>query len=180
MNQTRQPYIVSYLVDADDRITAVNQSWNEFARENNGGTILAEYIIGQHLFRHISDDPTRIYLQLLLNYVRMTGKSISRDYRCDSDNEKRFMCMTISSEGRNILRLDHQLLKIEQLPRRTPFITDYSASMVRCSWCNNLRINGHWSAPDSEFSLAATNAFRNPVLYSLCQVCQNRLADRES
>lgn len=166
---------VSYLIDERNLILSVNQHWDQFARQNQGEQVLSDLVIGQPLFHYISGDPTRMYVRVLFDYVRRLQKTVIRDYRCDSDTEKRYMQMIIHPREASQLLLEHRLLATEKLdpPLRFAAGTECAAHVRwRCSTCNSVEVNGHWMEPDKAYQYGFLNRYTSRVAYRICPECQ--------
>jgi hypothetical protein len=57
---------VVYRIDAEDRISDVNDGWRWFAGENEGQKMTREKVLGQSLWDHICDPTTaELYRQMV-------------------------------------------------------------------------------------------------------------------
>lgn len=171
--------IVSYWLDAEDRIVKVNPLWDRFALANGGDRqLLSSEIRGRSVFDFITGDQTRMYLEALLQHARFLERSVSRSYRCDSPTLKRFMSMCITLEADHLVQLDHTLLKCEPLeqPIRYHHEPDQRAQAVpRCSVCTRLLIKGRWLSPeDAEILGLLPPGKPLPVTYRICPSCRRR------
>ena len=169
---------VKYKLDPHDRIIEVNETWDLFACENGAEELVTEHIIGQSLFKHIVGDPTQMYVQTLLGYVRTVQTPVSRDYRCDSDNQKRFMQMHLIPAPNKCIRLEHKTIRIEPiLPAISFQYQPKSALIIRCSVCNKIRGEGQiWL--DVEQAVLDNKVFQervNPTVYTVCPTCKTSL-----
>lgn len=167
---------VTYWVDKDDVIVDASSDWDEFALENGGLAVLREHVIGEPLFRFITGDPTRMLTDTLLQRVRHSGQELTRCYRCDSPELKRYMEMTLSPEEGSLLRLHHRVVKVEPLDPVVPFEFGghlLSDVMARCSMCNRVRAKGAWHEGDEAVRLGHVKSGGLRVIYSVCGDCQS-------
>jgi hypothetical protein len=123
--------ITTYILDGKGRIISINGPWDEFAHENGGVDIYANDIQGQLIWDFISGDATRMWFDTLINFAAIKNEIIKRPYRCDSPEFKRYMRMTITPEGNGLLRIDHELLSLEQ--RKIPYIRFTNRKVFRIS-----------------------------------------------
>lgn len=167
---------VSYWVDSDDVIVDVSSDWDEFALENGGLAVLREHVVGEPLFRFITGDPTRMLTDTLLQRVRYGGNELTRSYRCDSPEVKRFMEMTVVPDEENVLRLHHKVLKVEPIEPAVVFEFGghlLTNTVARCSMCNRVSVQGQWQECDEAMRqghLKSNGGVR--VIYSVCGDCQ--------
>lgn len=163
----------AYWLDKDDRIVKVADEWNAFA-EANAGKCVAAMVEGQSLWDHIKGAPTRMWMEALLALARLRGE-VTKAYRCDSDNRKRFMQMTIRVVPDDQLEVQHELLREEVLnpPLRMRHASPGQRIFTRrCSSCNRLDTENGWCEPDQ-----AVNEDLIPrerplmVIYTVCSDC---------
>lgn len=172
---TPPPPSTCYWLDADDRIVGVCGAWDRFARENDGGSALAADVVGRPVWRFMTGDQTRMWLDALLQRVRLNGKPIERPYRCDSPDQKRFMRMTISSAGSGRLQLHHSVLHTESIANRLNLrysMLNEDRIFTRCSICNRLRVNFHWEEIDRIPPSAADARRPIGIRYDVCLACR--------
>lgn len=170
----------SYWLDEDNRIEQVSgPTWDRFAAENRGDALLGERVLGRSLMDFIAGDTTRMWVHAVISYARLLGKAVSREYRCDSPDERRYMRMDIEPLGDGRLRVDHWLLRTESVPAPIDFQTATEAERAafhRCSICNRVRIRGFWvEAHPAVFEHLGTEDATLPVVYAVCDDCQQAL-----
>ena len=171
---------VVYWLDASDVIHAVNASWDDFARENDGDAILEDRVLGKPIWHFISGDPTRMWLDTLVGYARISGKSVTRGYRCDSPDTKRFMEMAIEPEGEKQVRLTHRILREEAMDPPVSYDTvpeQVSPLCFRCSICNRVEVDGQWQEGDA--AVRAGRLAPSPVprvAYRVCGDCREKIS----
>jgi hypothetical protein len=167
---------VSYWLDAHDRICKVAGPWDEFARRNDGEEVVTARILGRPLEEFIVGEPTRMYMGVLLDAVRLLGHPVEKEYRCDSPTERRFMRMWISRDG-EYLRVDHWILRTESKPGSFPVqpADPGRRHLLRCSVCNRYRVGARWvedqDLPDP------TPGESIPVVYAVCPDCGKDVAE---
>lgn len=174
---TKEQNTTSYWLDNQDRIIDVSNSWDVFAKENNGETVISDNIIGKYLKSFIKSDETRMFTELLLNKARLLNTTVERQYRCDSPDVKRYMKMLIIPEGHNVLRVNHYVLKIEPHSIKLSFMYAKDPKdkfMKRCSICNKVHFERKWHEGDS--CLVSKFIRENKcvyVIYTVCEICKS-------
>jgi hypothetical protein len=166
-----------YELDSKNVITAVNPAWEAFALANAGRQLLAEQVVGRRLFDYITGDPTRMYLEALLQTVRRAAAPLVRPYRCDSPGLRRFMEMEIRPLAGGGLELSHRLLRTQLIERPVSFTTTAAAGgqlLKRCSVCGRLAQPGGWREPSD----VAAAGGELPVIYTVCPDCKTQAPRR--
>lgn len=171
-----------YVVDAEDRVTCVDEAWVAFAR-GNGASALAKSVIGTSLWRHIADPTTRHLYELMMDRVRVTGRTVRVPFRCDAPGMVREMELSISPLGAGALALVAGTLRTRS---RAPVpLLDHNVPrterLVRiCGWCKRLWQDGAWR--EIEDAMHACDAFTGPpvpgVTHSICEECERRVMER--
>ena len=173
------PYDITYWLDATDRIIKVSSSWNNLATVTNSQAILEEKIVGQRLWVFIQGSTTRLWVDAVLNYARISGKAVEKQYRCDSPTDKQFMLMRVIPLSREILEVQCNVEATVPLKTRIEFTTANTfipSLTTRCSICNRLKIKQGWLEPDDE---QITNYLDTrtsvKVIYGVCPTCQDQV-----
>lgn len=167
---------VAYWIDQKAIIRRVNASWNSAALLHEAPEIQEGMIVGQPLFRFISGDSTRMFMEALIQAARIRKQPVRQLYRCDSPSERREMEMLILPEPSGLLRLIHRTIRITPSQRQLRFSTQgpVTARVHRCSMCNRLGIRAQWWEPDE--APLDIDAGTLPVLYRVCPDCQQALS----
>ena len=174
---------IIYELDEKNRIHRIQGPWDQFLNQNppligQCDHVLRDRVLGQRLEPFILDDNTRMFFTTVFQSVRQTLRERRIEYRCDSPDEKRFMCVIIEPIGRGKLRLIHQCLKTEPMAPPvviTPALEEEQAETVRCSICNRIEFQGIWMEPD--IVSERENRTRFMVSYTVCPLCQNQLGE---
>jgi hypothetical protein len=169
--------MLTYWLDKNDVIQKVCVAWDQFAQANDGQATLAEQVIGKRLWNFIDGSNTRLWLDAVLTYARISGSIVEKRYRCDSPTEKRFMLMRVIPHTADLLEVQCNLeqelpqqvcVQFEAKTRRIPSLK------VRCSICNRIKINADtWQEADTAVlngSLDNTKPVK--VIYGVCAACQ--------
>lgn len=137
----------SYTIDSEGKIVYVDLRWDLFAMENGGKVnVLKDQILGKKILDFISGDHVRMWYESIISLARISGKTIERDYRCDSPKQKRYMRMIITPIKNNFIRVDHYLLKSEDIDADIDldFEDNYDLKITRCSACNRFYYKERW------------------------------------
>jgi predicted RNA-binding Zn-ribbon protein involved in translation (DUF1610 family) len=174
---------MSYTIDASDTIVAVSGAWDEFACNNEGKATVAKQVIGQKLDRFIHGDDTLMFVRTMIMSARTLQRAVVRPYRCDSPGIKRYMEMTVQPHAMGMVEVTHRELRCESMAPKVRMIAAAPATgstvIKRCSMCNRIRVQQHWSEVDEALAagqLAANDLSTLRVVYGVCPDC---LAGRE-
>lgn len=132
--------LISYRIDADDRIVAVNEAWDEFARANDGEKATSGAVLGRPLWAFIADTTIHDIYRRLVKIAR-DGRPSRFRYRCDSPAERRVFHMSIVSAEAGQVVFTSQLETSTPRPP-IPLLAAgrrRSEILVRiCSWCHRV------------------------------------------
>ena len=138
------PGSVIYSIDADDRITAVNQEWGRFA-EANGGNPDPAAVVGRKLWDFIIDEGNRRLYQAMVHCVRQRVAPLHIPFRCDSPTVERHMTMTIApgnlAEVAFICALQYSF---DRPARPVGGMRSETATIVECDDCHRLWTEQGW------------------------------------
>lgn len=88
--------VYAYEIDNDDRIRVVSPGWVRFAEENHAAELQPDTVVGQSVWRYISDAETRLLYERLFASVREDRRARRIPFRCDGPYRRRFMRLTVS------------------------------------------------------------------------------------
>jgi hypothetical protein len=164
-------------LDANDQITEAGGAWDDFAKENDGYSAIAERIVGTRLLSHISGDTSRLFVWTMLDAVRKLQKPVARPYRCDSPGLMRHCEMLIEPESNDGLIVQHRVLRVDPSEVALSFLTSGASvrkPVGRCTMCNRLRIGKQWREHGDpaciNLSSEESTVF---VFYSICPDCRD-------
>jgi hypothetical protein len=131
----------TYSVDADNRITAVSDSWLQFAVANGEAGLKRENVIGTRLADWIIHDETRHLYLCLMDKVRAEQQALTVHYRCDAPALRRFMQLQISPGRGGAIDFISELVREEERP--VPALLDAdrpkgAGQLQMCSWCKKI------------------------------------------
>jgi hypothetical protein len=175
-------FVVSYTLDRNNRIISVGGSWDCFALENDAAGLLAPNVVGRDISDFIVGDSTLMFLLTMINATRLLAKPMTRSYRCDSPQYRRFMEMTLLPGPQDVVEIHHRLLREEPMQYPLNFtVTGNSVSnklLKRCSMCNWINVRDTWLEPDEAVQrgwLENPGTYR--VIYGVCESCQQRFTE---
>ncbi|MES2013037.1 MAG: hypothetical protein V4445_04735 [Pseudomonadota bacterium] len=164
---------VSYTIDPENRIVAVNNGWDIFAEANQGESITGGAVIGHSVLDFISGKVTKEYWRSLLERARHSTQALHIDYRCDAPHIKRWMRMELSLLDNGNVCISHTQLAAEK--RNKPIHFEIAqqrgkSSYIRCSQCNKIKQREVWLEAESLSETIKINTLLQ-VVYGLCADC---------
>lgn len=176
MTEQADTRVFIHTIDASGKIAAVKDEWVAFARENGAPELVREAVVGRSIWEYMVGRETRHISRLLLEKVRLTGKSLSIPYRCDSPDLRRYMEMEIVPAECGSVEFRSRLLKLE---RRDPVrLLDPCAArgnefLTICSWCRRARTALGWVELDEAVkTLELFSSASLPQLsHGMCKDC---------
>jgi len=173
---------LGYLIDAADRIEAVDGRWHAFAAANGAPGLTASAVLGRPLAAFIADRPTAHLSRALLAEARR-GRQLSFPFRCDAPGLRREMRMVLSPEPRGRVWCATTLVSARAVPNRPAGagVPRPDRHVTMCSWCNRIRLDGRWR--DLADAIGEARLFLTPaaseISHGLCDRCESTL-DPES
>ena len=179
-NQESKILLVSLMLDINNQIIAVSDSWDCNAKIGHAkASVYARNILGKNLQDYISSDETVMYIDTALKLTRLTDKIHYKPYRCDSPTHKRFMEMEITPLANGELSINHFLL-FEEPFSKPLFLQDVSQQSVRpisylmrCSLCNDLKdpVTDEWLMAEK---FDAQESAPISVIHTVCPSCKEK------
>ena len=152
------------------------------AAENGASELTEGAVIGKSLFSFIAGDPTRMFIESMIQAVRFRHEPVRQVYRCDSPTLRRDMEMLLLPDSGEGVRVIHRTLRVSPLLRPRFFQQAEHASRnvsMRCSMCNRLNRHGRWWQPDEapiRENLVGTHLLQPiEVIYCVCADCRQEL-----
>jgi hypothetical protein len=171
--------LFTYSVDADNRITAVSDSWLNFAIANGETGLKRENVIGTRLADWIIHDETRHLYLCLLEKVRAEQQALTVSYCCDAPALRRFMRLWISPGDAKAINFVSELIREEERP--VPALLDAarpkeSDKLQMCSWCKKICVGeNQWQ--EVEDAVDALGLFEAPsvpdISHTICPDCHD-------
>ncbi len=174
--------LTRYRLDTRDRIIEVSGDWDRFAHDNGADELTSYLVIGVPLRKFISGDVTRMFIDTMHARARLSGQPMTIPYRCDSPGVKRFMEMSLTAIG-NELVSEHRLLAEHAMHHVLDFrIADEGRPCTwtkRCSMCNRLTAHdGRLLEPDDFAETGRTDGKAVNVIYHICPDCRGKVRAR--
>src|SRR5689334_21526883 len=91
------PDDLAYRVEARERITFVNDRWDDLARDNGAPELAGVAIIGRPMQECIADAETWRLYRLLTRHAQQVSRPFTLRFRCDAPHAQRFMEMRIEA-----------------------------------------------------------------------------------
>ena len=156
----------------------MSENWDEFARNNDGISVLSQNVIGKSIKEFISGDPSIMWMDAILMSAKIKGKPIEKNYRCDSPDMKRYMKMIIQPLDNGCLKLTHYVIKTEKQKQRiiykgSKILTPNT--MQRCSVCGRILYENSWYEINEYAEIKPKNISEFKVIYSVCDGCKRNL-----
>lgn len=174
-----------YLLDADDRIVGVNDSWSAFAVANAGDpSLLPPAILGRPLWEQVADETTRQLYARLHERVRAGATPPPIRIRCDSPAERRLLEMTLVARPEGAIEVRTRAIRLEQRPTVPLLDRELRRSqrlLAICSWCGRIPSRGGGRWLEVEEALAALGLFEGDELprlsHGICEDCRKRIEE---
>jgi len=172
---------VAYILDAEDRVAAVDEAWDTFAVAEGAPQLAGGRIIGRPFAASLADAHTRELCALLFQAARQSGRTVVVPFRCDSATVRRFMQLAIEPRPGGELCMSTTLLREE--PRPAVALLDETAprseDLVRiCGWCKRVPLpGGDWV--EVEHAMRELGLLERSTLprlsHGICPTCSARL-----
>lgn len=99
-----------YRLDARNVVLAVDPYWDQFALANGGESACSARVIGRPLRDFIQGDTCHMFIDALIEAVRLTGRPRRVPYRCDAPAVVRQFELVITPMDEGELLFEHRLL----------------------------------------------------------------------
>ncbi|MFN4129136.1 MAG: hypothetical protein ACK4GC_04900 [Paracoccaceae bacterium] len=160
------------VVDSSLRILWVGGDWDDFAKTNGGGAILANDVLATRLTDYIADIATADTVAQMVHAVIDTKGTLRMDYRCDAPQVLRRIRLTIKPLKDRRAIMVHELRDVVQLdPPMDPWFFDPAARDLKCSVCGLVHL------PSKSWDDPTLPGRRHPELvkYTVCPFCVTRI-----
>ena len=167
--------IVTYWVNLNNRIKKVKHASAELAGSEMPPASDQTDWEGENIMEFIEGEDCRLFYQVMLQRVRISGKPHTYTYRCDSPGVARYMRMQLTPEAGNVIRHDNFLDKERKLIPHIHFYQGDATNMKRCSLCNRLKSGHKWVDLMEENIFYKDTMTSWPVDYTVCPECLKKL-----
>lgn len=170
----------SYELDSSDRIVNCSETWDQFARDNDGAHLAFERIKGQSIWDHISDDRTIVLYRRIFASARF-GKPVQFFLRCDSPTIRRLLHVSISPTIQGNVRTTAMVFRADPRPpietSACPNVeSDDGGCYTLCTWCNKLNDDGWVEVEDVVKRRSAAGVTSDPpIRRGICDACYGRI-----
>jgi hypothetical protein len=167
--------VLSYTVDADDRIVAIDGPWDEFASANGAPGLTRESVIGTRLIDHVVGLEPREIASLLLLRAR-SGHAVSVGFRCDAPHRRRFLRLDLAPLPDERVLFCSTLVREEDRPAQPlldPRVPHSGDRLAVCSWCRRARAGEQWlEIEEAVESLGLLQEQQLPAItHTICSRC---------
>jgi hypothetical protein len=168
--------ITEYRVDAEFRICSVNEAWHRFYKENGDGRS-PQAFVGDLLFEHISSAEMRDLYRKIFARVARSGAPMTFPFRCDSQDVKREMEMTVSTSSQGGFDFQNRIIHIERFPPGTQTASALPEMLCVCGWCDRVKVEGQWI--ELPLAMSVLNPFSRTqtpqISHGICSECNQRI-----
>lgn len=167
---------IHWLDDAD-RIVAVNDEWESFARENDAPQLTRDAVLNRPIWEFITTGETQAIYELIIRRVRTGQTTIWVPFRCDSPDRRRFMEMEVAPLPGGQVRLSSRILHLESRPTVGGWNAPREAGqriVSVCSWCKRVEIRPQvWVEVEDAISLLkpALGQAEPGLSHGFCERC---------
>jgi hypothetical protein len=174
---------ISYRIDAEDRLVAFGESWEDFARANEAPELCKEDVLQRPLWSFVSGQDTVHLYQLMLEKVRADQKILCVPFRCDAPDLRRFLTVTLRPRQND--QVDF-ICEIQRCEIRNPIaILDTKQArgpefITMCSFCKNVACEDVWFK--LEDAIASMHLFERDkpprISHGACPTCFSIVMDQ--
>ena len=144
MNEQPQKLISEYHIDAEDRLIYIDETWQEFSRNNQAPELTSDSVLQKRLWDFIADKEVQHIYQILLGKVRQSGKVIQVSYRCDAPHVRRLLQLVMTPDVEGRVKFHSWLLREERRDaiKLLGLTSARSESFLTiCSWCKRVQLD---------------------------------------
>jgi len=174
------PEPLVYRIDAADRLTYVNDAWLQFARNNQGESVMPELVLGRKMWVCVSDETVRALYQQMIERAR-AGWPVQFTYRCDAPAKRRTFAMEIRRVRTGVVEFVSTLLHEEARPPVAllePGRKRDERFAKICSWCQKVAMpDGTWVPVEAAVkALHLLESEQMPHLtHGICAPCEAKV-----
>ena len=169
-----------YIINRQDIIVDVSDSWLTFANDNDSD-YSRDSVIGKSLWYFVSNAQTRHLYRILIDKVRKTAEYVQVPFRCDAPDRRRFMELEISLLNNGYIEFKSRLIRTELRPTMRLLdskIPRSNKKLSLCSWCKQVQVDARrWM--EVEHAVNALGLFELQTMpdlnHGICPECEQRL-----
>jgi hypothetical protein len=175
MRPTPATTLVRYEVDRLDHIVFVSDEWDDVAAHANSSHLHSAGILGQPLWRYISDVGTSEIYRHILGRVR-DGQPLEVTLRCDTPDLRRTIRLSLTADPDGTVAFHSRVVTAETRPHQAMLDarTPRSDELLHvCGWCKKFRVQGRWMEVEEAVSLLGLfDAATCPRMsHGICESC---------
>lgn len=174
-----------YRINDRDELIFFNDQWQHFAQENIPVHRLAQFMpeamLGQSLWKYISDPTTRQIYQKMLERIA-PGERICFGFRCDAPTCRRLMQMEIVGAKNGDVEFRSTL--VEAFIRPEQILLDVEILRTQellnvCSWCNRAQLQQEWFELEEAVGIGRIFEQDNlpAISHGICEECYRSLSE---
>jgi hypothetical protein len=170
-----------YEIDREDRIVAASDSWDTFARENDGEHLVFDNVHGDLIWEHIDDDETKGLYHRIFAAARK-GKPVQFFLRCDSPTVRRMLSVLVApSEIEGNLRVTTLLFRSDVRQAQDLRATRSEEARLKvpaCSWCEKVLLpEQDWQEVEHAAAWLEGSGLpgRCSLSYTVCPECRKQI-----
>lgn len=166
-----------YRIDAFDRIVAVNDAWDFFAKANGGWVLRRPEIYGRLLLDFVSDDAVRAIYAAIIKEAR-ANRPVCFEYRCDAPEWRREFRLQVTGMPSQDVEFVSTVLREERRVALPIFSAPKSPrGFVRmCSWCHAVALDpGSWVALETVLADPRLFETNQSVSHGICPICADKM-----
>lgn len=173
--------IVMYRVDPQDQIIYANDDWDAFALLNDMPQLKRQLILGQSLWRFISDQDSEQLYRDLMHRVRSGRPAVFR-YHCDGAAMERILEMHVQLVGQGVVQFTSSTQALnprDPIPLLDPARPRSAQGVRMCGWCQRVQIGQVWI--DMSMATAKIPAAKDlslpALIHTTCPNCYRRMQE---
>jgi len=174
-------FVVTYRLDANERLVDVDSGWDAFALANGADRLRGAAVLGRSIWDLISDPDVRRLYTPLFRAVRERAESVEFPFRCDAPHAMRYMRMLVSpADGGGLVLRSILEREAPRAPAGVERKRQHGLSqMVQlCSSCCSLATSNGWVEVQAGIGDVTSQAeLPLRVAYSYCPDCRARLSE---
>lgn len=174
--------VITYQIDAEDRLVGMNEAWTTFAENNRGEQAMPDQVLGRCLWEVVTDPALQELYRHMVRQAR-AGQPVRFRYRCDAPHERRVFEMAIREAGPGVVEFRSELKAAEERPPVAwldPEVRRGPALVRLCSWCGRVALpDGRWVAVERAMELhqALQQAEAPAITHGICEDCAQRMTE---
>ena len=167
-----------YRTDLEARIIFLDANWPQPNSENGTANGDLSEVIGTTIWSHISDSKTIEIFDSVLKAVAEKNVKFTFPFRCDSEDSRRFMELSISYRENEYFEYCSKVLRAEERQFQRLMSLDVRRNevfLVSCAWCNRFLLpDNQWGEIErvvKELDLFMADTYPQ-ITHGICPRCE--------